>query len=289
MNETDEPMGVNDFTALVKAVSELGISVEEHTRKFIEGLGGDGIEIEDISDIIDTDSGLYDIAPNGDVLRIAIFINQGNANIHQGLGTASWHKFHLYNCSTIKSYPISRKYRYKKTCNAEGRFQYIIVQGNREYNPREREKGRKLHLCKNCKRKLPRRFWRYPVSNFPIGKFFKDKSNKFDPNWDNASFETEYGQNPNVYPSDWREIAGRLKQMRNWTCEQCHINLSSDRRFLHVHHTDGNPSSNALCNLKALCIDCHSKQPLHEHVKKLPGYREFMQKYKNYGVEVTPE
>lgn len=42
--------------------------------------------------------------------------------------------------------------------------------------------------------------------------------------------------------------------------------MRSHRALLHVHHISGVKSDNRPSNLKALCIDCHSKQPKHEHM-----------------------
>ncbi len=268
---------LNTFTELLKAVSNIGISVSEKTRKFVAALN-EGIEIDDESGIIETTSGLYDIAPNGDVLKIAIFINQRNARRHPSQdGTQKWHKFHLFRCSTIDNYPVSRKYRYKKTNNDQGLFQYIITYNNTEYKPEERMRGRKLQLCKNCQNELPSQFKQFSVSNFPIKDFFKHipKSNI------SGTFEYDHDQVPIFYSREWDKIARKLKDDREWRCEQCYIDLSTDKKFLHAHHMDGNPSNNSIANIKALCIYCHSKQVLHEHVQRLPDYDEFIRKYKH--------
>lgn len=267
---------LNTFDGLLNAVRNLGISVSAKTREFIKDLN-DGILIDNDSSIIETSQGIFDIAPNGDVLKISIFINQRNARRHPSQdGIQKWHRFHLFRCSTIDNYPVSRKYRYKKTNNDQGLFQYIITYNNTEYKPEERKRGRKLQLCKNCQKELPYQFRQFPVSDFPIRDFFKHIPK---PNI-SGTFEYDRDQVPIFYSHDWDKIARKLKEERNWICEQCYLNLSMDRSYLHAHHMDGNPGNNSVANIKALCIYCHSEQELHSHIKRLPEYNAFMRKYK---------
>lgn len=40
--------------------------------------------------------------------------------------------------------------------------------------------------------------------------------------------------------------------------------------MLHAHHIDGNKQNNYDHNLKALCIDCHRKEHLHDHLLITP-------------------
>ena len=267
---------LNTFDGLLNAVINLGVSVSEKTRKFVKELDS-GILIEDESSIIETSQGLYDIAPNGDVLKISIFINQRNSRHNPAFESiGDWNKYHLFKCTTIEHYPVSRKYRYKKTNNQQGLFKYIITYKNSEYKPEERKAGRKLYLCKNCQKELPSQFKQFSVSDFPIKDFFKfiPKTNFSD------TFEYDHDQVPIFYSYDWDKIAKKLKDERNWTCEQCYLNLSMERRYLHAHHMDGNPGNNSVANIKALCIYCHSEQELHSHIKRLPEYDAFMRKYK---------
>ncbi len=38
--------------------------------------------------------------------------------------------------------------------------------------------------------------------------------------------------------------------------------------------------NNSTSNLKVLCIGCHAEEHNHQHMKNLPGYKEFLTKYK---------
>ena len=51
------------------------------------------------------------------------------------------------------------------------------------------------------------------------------------------------------------------------------------RQYLHTHHMDGVKSNNNFSTLKCLCINCHEKQPGHEHLRFHPDYKRFIDKY----------
>ena len=222
---------INKFTDLLNIVKEIGITVSEKTRQFLVALD-EGVEISGSDQLLETEDGLFDIAPNGDLFKISIFINQKNARENPQFVSADyWHKFHLYRCQTIKSYPVSRRYRYKKTNNMQGLFQYIISYNNSEYKKEERLKGRKLNLCKYCQRQLPKEFLRYDVGAFPLDLFYKNraKSNFTD------TFEYDHDQVPQFYSKNWDKIANDLKNRRMWKCELCNLDLSDNKKYLHAH------------------------------------------------------
>ncbi len=265
---------LNKFIELRRVIEELGVSVSEKTLRHVKALA-EGILITDENPVLETEDGFYDIAPNGDLYRVAIFINQRNATNHPQRETAAhWHKYHLYRCTTIENYPISRQHRYKKTNNREGLFQYIITHNNREYEVEARQRGRRLNLCKHCFRELPLAFRRYRVSEFPLESFYQaEPTDQF---LDYSEYEYDHDQIPRLYAHNWRQIANGLKALRGWCCEQCYIDLSRHKKYLHAHHTDGDVNNNIIANLKALCIYCHAEQPLHDHIKRQDAYQEFV-------------
>lgn len=62
------------------------------------------------------------------------------------------------------------------------------------------------------------------------------------------------------YPSDWPEIARRIKDNAGWICERCkHPHDTPSGHVLTVHHLDGNKANCADWNLAALCQRCHLK------------------------------
>ena len=61
-----------------------------------------------------------------------------------------------------------------------------------------------------------------------------------------------------TYPSDWKDIAKRVKDAAEWKCERCKKPHSVEGAFvLTVHHLDGDKSNCADWNLAALCQRCH--------------------------------
>lgn len=63
------------------------------------------------------------------------------------------------------------------------------------------------------------------------------------------------------YPPDWARISIRLKHEVKWTCEGCHVKLEDSKELLHVHHVNRDTWDNRRRNLRALCVECHSRQP----------------------------
>ena len=61
-----------------------------------------------------------------------------------------------------------------------------------------------------------------------------------------------------AYPSDWKQIATRIKDAAGWRCERCkHPHDMSSGHVLTVHHLDGNKANCDDWNLAALCQRCH--------------------------------
>jgi hypothetical protein len=82
----------------------------------------------------------------------------------------------------------------------------------------------------------------------------------------------------NEYPADFLEISQRLRQGNGWQCQNCGQILSAQhlRKYLHVHHVNGNRSDNTRQNLKILCVACHADEPHHSHMRKSAAYAEFI-------------
>ena len=82
------------------------------------------------------------------------------------------------------------------------------------------------------------------------------------------------------YPKDWKNISLRVRELSNWTCQQCgrpcripgeswanfrlrlpvewHLEFERRNRFtLTVAHLDHDTSNSDLSNLRALCSVCH--------------------------------
>lgn len=60
------------------------------------------------------------------------------------------------------------------------------------------------------------------------------------------------------YPSDWKEIAFRVKTEAGWCCVRCnHPDDPKAGHMLTVHHLDMDKSNCVWFNLLALCQRCH--------------------------------
>jgi hypothetical protein len=64
------------------------------------------------------------------------------------------------------------------------------------------------------------------------------------------------------YVRDWPQMSRAYRQQQNFTCESCglHIDNNMDKRYLHVHHINGDKLNNSEANLKCLCALCHTYQ-----------------------------
>ena len=75
----------------------------------------------------------------------------------------------------------------------------------------------------------------------------------------------------------WEQLSRWYRGERNWTCEECEINLKQDTKFLHTHHILGR-GFNSPQHLKALCIACHSEVVGHNFKHDIE-YKRFIDKY----------
>ena len=147
-----------------------------------------------------------------------------------------------------------------------------------------------LDLCQNCldnlvfdgfSLNLPKQHRLIIVSQFTIRRFFE----KFPKSLFSARPAGAAETAPlNNYPEDFDEISKRAREQRGWRC-QCRrrdFSRPTDRKYLHVHHRNGMKNENFEGNLQVLCLKCHANQPQHDHLKKLPEYREFLLRFGPY-------
>ena len=84
---------------------------------------------------------------------------------------------------------------------------------------------------------------------------------------------------PRLYTKDWNKISKKRKEQVGYKCEACGVNFSLKKdcqKFLHTHHIDADKSNNIRENLKVLCIECHSKEHNHSHIKHNKQYKEWL-------------
>ncbi|PPC76246.1 hypothetical protein C4K68_16550 [Pokkaliibacter plantistimulans] len=69
------------------------------------------------------------------------------------------------------------------------------------------------------------------------------------------------------YDDGWEDVSKNYRESKSWQCEECKVSLLQNKRLLHTHHINGVKRDNKLSNLKALCLDCHRKQPKHDYMR----------------------
>lgn len=192
------------------------------------------------------------------------------------------YKFHIANCVTLKDAQKNKKYeKYVASVNTNGIFKVNLVHGNSWV---DKDQDVELNVCRNCLTALNYKGYRdnkfrknEVYSNFELKDFFDlyKKQNVRKPKYTNVTAPL------NNYTKDFTKIANELKVEKKYLCESCNRTFVSDKKFLHVHHIDSIKSNNRLDNLKVVCIGCHAEEPGHSHIKNLPDYREYQNKFYN--------
>jgi hypothetical protein len=218
-----------------------------------------GIEIEDLDDI-DWSGPVASYQGH----QVLFYIGDQGWKIDNVIAEpAAGRRFHMSWCSTLEDMKKKgRIERYIATADLSGRFK---VFGQSEDHGEERHASVGLKVCKNCLSNINyKNFSRNRKSvfdNFDIPEFFEHYSAYFE---HKPSGEVDPTRG---YTGDWDAVSQKKREQENWRCEQCTVDLLEHSRLLHVHHINGVKSDNRQKNLSALCAECHSKQPSHEHMR----------------------
>jgi hypothetical protein len=152
-------------------------------------------------------------------------------------------KFHITNCKTI----LEQRSR--------GKFdsQYFWHNSNtvsiQDRNTGEEHKDVTLELCWNCRRQSN-------ISEYNSTAGFFKSLGRQEHEMTNPEIEVDiFG-----YTRDWQQISKDFRRGKEFTCERCAIRMENpfDKRFIHVHHRNGDKLNNRKANLQCLCILCHS-------------------------------
>jgi len=173
-------------------------------------------------------------------------------------------RFHVSDCNKIQEMKQRNKYnKYSVTNNLSGKFEIYNYQ-----NPEQKEVS-KLHICKYCLEKLNYKNYKNEkynkkqeiFENFDIGEFFERYSTLFEylPNINKK-------KGASTYTDNWETLSRDYRASKNYICETCDTSFIKDKYLLHTHHINGIKDDNNQNNLKAVCIDCHRKEPNHRHV-----------------------
>ena len=180
-------------------------------------------------------------------------------------------RFHFTFCETIEDVQQQNCFhRYVATNQQSRRFDIYPYDDEFKESEKETKKFR-LDPCKNCIRKIDYKNhladWQQQVEiceNFSL----KDLFAGYLP-WRWYSVLPDKG-----YTEDWNKISPQFRDENDWKCACCKALFPYNKRFLHVHHIDGDKKNNVPSNLIPLCAICHSKQPGHQHMRvALPDKR----------------
>ncbi|RXJ71674.1 HNH endonuclease [Veronia nyctiphanis] len=257
-----------DFFSLKEAVQKMGAKKAgkfelETTVSTIDPIditlgGGLSVELKDV----DIHSGLLSYKGR----QVLLYIKDHGWKVLSAIDDPmTGNRFHVADCSKLKS------------MRAEGRFErYVVINdtsgnfpisGASHYGRGFEEGKARLKICKLCLKYLNYQGYEFGgirkqiFEQFDMSQFFSTYSSFFT-HMPSRSAETA----KTAYSSDWTKVSSSYRVEKGFSCEQCGVNLRSHRTMLHVHHINGVKSDNSLSNLKALCIDCHSKQPMHRHM-----------------------
>lgn len=179
-------------------------------------------------------------------------------------------KFHFMDCRTLKTMRQWGRYeRYVVASRIDGLF---LIHKHTWLSRKPVEDWVPLKVCMNCLHEIN---WRgyagawYPErvkirDEFDISDFFAEYATIF-----HSLPRRKDTAPPDYYVPEWSRISLQYREEQNWICENCDINLQAHKKLLHCHHKNGVPSDNQKENLQALCLICHSEQPLHHRVKRL--------------------
>lgn len=171
-------------------------------------------------------------------------------------------KVHISFCRTLEKMRDSG--RFERYVATRDHSEYFHITG-RSNDRHEESATTDLKVCKDCLRKLNYDGYGAPglysaFTEFSFISFFEEYESFFPYHPSRAAGASE------SYTEDWQEVSRHYRESRQYCCEQCGVDLTHRRYLLHTHHISGVRSNNAEHNLKALCVDCHSKQPAHDHM-----------------------
>ena len=265
-------MNLTKFEELWKVVKTFDIERKVFTE--VKEFHTKGV-LSNLSDVFEIDGQLCTVLKNGTISKTIVYISEKSK--HDLDKYKSYPKYHIFNCEQMKKMKKEdRAYRYKKALKNDGSF-LIIVTDNE--NKKSYEEFVQLEICGYCLSMFNKtNFTRYTKKTFLIKQHLSNlqlKTNELNCEYFKNDFETV----PRFYANNWIQISRKMKENRNFICEQCNINLSKRTEFLNTHHMNGNPKNNEIANLKVLCIECHSNQYNHSHIKDNEEYFNYL-KYK---------
>jgi hypothetical protein len=191
-------------------------------------------------------------------------------------------RFHFANCSTLQQMRSEHRFeRYVVAARKDGLFEVNLIDNNAV----TRSSPERLRVCQNClgqiafggfTMNLPRAERIERVSAFHLEHFFKQYPRSlFIETPENRSDSSPL----NVYPDNFEALSVRVRNERGWRCEGdgCGVVLADThlRKYLHVHHKNGQKHDSREDNLELRCLYCHAAEPRHSHMRDLAEFDAF--------------
>jgi hypothetical protein len=219
----------------------------------------EGLVIDDMEQVA-TPGGLLEYQGQ----QILLYIQDHSYRVQQALMDGEkGRRFHVANCKTLEEMRQKGRFeRYVVTKEHSGEYN---ISGVDSQTGKQIEGVANLKVCKNCLSYLNYEGYKTPGNSkifheFSLEIFFQTYESFFLYHPKRMSGTTE------GYTSDWEKVSRYYRESKKFCCEKCKVDLSGHAQLLHVHHIDGVKPNNTQENLKALCADCHSKEPHHQHM-----------------------
>lgn len=157
-------------------------------------------------------------------------------------------KFHITECNAVREQKLSGRFDNNYYWQNSNVVTLIDRATKREH------KDVKLVLCGYC--------------NLQSKVIYKNTEDFFETMGSimeevNTEFEVDIMGYP-IKPINWYELSRNFRIKMNYTCanSECGITITEprDRRFIHVHHKDGNKLNCNVNNLECLCVLCHANE-----------------------------
>lgn len=171
-------------------------------------------------------------------------------------------KFHLYECRTLIEMQNQNAFnkKYVATIRKDGSF-FVDFSSKKKFNQLE-----KLNVCKNClKWYNEKTSHNQSVQNFSIVQFFDYFGSSIF--FTHKPMYSDINAPQSGYTTDWDDISKKCKEKCAYICQECRIDLKLHQHLLQTHHKNRTTNDNSQSNLMVLCIECHSNQFEHHHMK----------------------
>lgn len=273
MKKSDEP--IYDFSSLKNFLKRKGYVVG--TRDTYEPFTPEDVKPEDVSNgsMEFRNDGIFSIGSTGNERQVFLYMKKYHIQQY-GLP-----RFHICKCQTIEDFIASGGFKshYVKANTVP----VPVIDLDDSYIEKQISN---LPLCGYCRKKIK--------TNANIDFGTNDTTDRFvemlkalNDDIENDTQEVDlFG-----YVKDWEFISKKFREEKNYTCENCGLQITDAyyRQYIHVHHINGNKLNNNYSNLRCLCLYCHAHVDSH-HLRRLTSsgangiaYKDFYNKYKDKG------